>query len=216
MIIFLDESGDLGFDATKQGSSKKFVITLLVCESESVAHQIKTAGKRTLKNKLNHKKKSRVIHELKGTGTTLTIKKYWHHNLPNNGWAIYTVSINKSRVDEHLTSKSGKKKFYNFMARFILEKVDSLQTTKHVRLVVDKCKNREEMKDFNRYVENQLQAMMPLNASLHIEHESSQNSHGLQAVDLFCWGIFRKYECNDKAWYSVYRSSIVFETEYFR
>ena len=215
MIIFLDESGDLGFDKHKKGSSNKFVITILVCENNSIVQGLKVAGKRTLKNKLNHKNKSRTIHELKGTGTSLTIKKYWHRNLPSSGWSIYSVAVNKGRVVEHLASKDGKKKLYNFLARFILEKIP-LETVNDVRLVVDKCKNREEIRDFNAYVENQLQAMMPLNAILRIEHESSQNSHGLQAVDLFCWGVFRKYELNDTDWYQVYRGNIKFETEYLR
>lgn len=215
MIIFLDESGDLGFDSTKKGSSKKFVITLLVCNSNATVQQIKFAGKRTLKNKLNHKNKSRTIHELKGTGTLLTIKKYWHRNLPSSGWSIYSVVVNKSRIVEHLASKAGKKKLYNFLARFILEKIP-LGTVNHVRLVVDKCKNSEEIKDFNTDVKNQLQAMMPLNATLHIEHQSSQHSHGLQAVDLFCWGVFRKYEFNDTDWYNVYKNKIQFETERLR
>ena len=33
MIIFLDESGDLGFDFSNPKTSRKFVITLLVCQS---------------------------------------------------------------------------------------------------------------------------------------------------------------------------------------
>lgn len=215
MIIFLDESGDLGFDLSKGGTSRKFVITLLVCQDNTVVRGIRTAVRRTLKNKLDHKKSGRTIHELKGTGTTLAVKKYWHRHLPESGWTVYTVALNKARVETDLTTKAGKKKLYNFLARFILEKVP-LEEIDHVRLVVDKCKNREEIKDFNRYVESQLQAMMPLNASLYIEHESSQDSPGLQAVDLFCWGVYRKYESGDTLWYQVYRNNIDYETEYLR
>jgi len=215
LIIFLDESGDLGFDLSKKGTSRKFVITLLVCRDDSVVRAIRTAVRRTLKNKLNHKKGGRPIHELKGTGTTLAVKQYWYRHMPDDGWRIYAVALNKARVEQRLTTKMGKKKLYNFLARFILEHVD-LESTDHVRLVVDKCKNREEIKDFNQYLESQLEAMLPLNATLHIEHESSQASPGLQAVDLFCWGIYRKYESRDMSWYRVYGSRIGFETEYLR
>jgi len=38
----------------------------------------------------------------------------------------------------------------------------------------------------------------------------------LQAVDLFCWGIFRKYEMGDSEWYDVYQDALVFETEYLK
>ncbi|MBM4055750.1 MAG: DUF3800 domain-containing protein [Planctomycetes bacterium] len=76
MIIFLDESGDLGFDFRKRKTTKKFVITLLVCNSDAARKEFTKAVMRTLKNKLNQKKKnSRQITELKGINTTLEIKR---------------------------------------------------------------------------------------------------------------------------------------------
>jgi hypothetical protein len=76
MFIFLDESGDLGFDPNKN-NSRHFTITLLVCEDKQVQDQIKKAVKRTLKNKINHKAKKRIVEEIKGTGTSLEVKKYF-------------------------------------------------------------------------------------------------------------------------------------------
>jgi len=216
MIIFLDESGDLGFDLSKSGASRKFVITLLVCESESTARAIQIAVKRTLKKKLNHKRANRrFVHELKGTGSIIDVKKYFYRQLPDSGWKLYTVALNKARVKTHLTGKAGKKKLYNFLARFILEHIP-LSQTHGVRLVVDKSKNSADMKDFNGYLKSQLEAMMPLESRLYISHERSQENTGLQAVDLFCWGIYRKHEHGDKEWYQVYEKNISFETEYLK
>jgi hypothetical protein len=216
VIIFLDESGDLGFDLSKTGASRKFVIALLVCENEATAKAIQIAVKRTLRNKLNHKKTAgRFVHEMKGTGTTIGIKQYFYRQLPKNGWAIYTVALNKACVESHLTDKMGKKKLYNFLSRFILEHVP-LSSSRGIRLVVDKSKNSAEMKEFNHYLESQLEAMMPLESRLYINHERSQENTGLQAVDLFCWGIYRKYEHGDQEWYQIYRGSIEFETEYLK
>ena len=217
LIIFLDESGDLGFNFEKQKTSRKFVITLLVCDGADGAAGFKRAVRRTLKNKLNHKKgKGRVVQELKGTGTTLTIKEYFFRQIPDNGWRIYTVALNKIRVEEPLRSKQGKKKLYNFLARFLLEKVDLSNAAPAVTLVMDRCKNKEEIKDFNGYVANQLESLLPLNIPLNIYHERSQDNPGLQAVDLFCWGIFRKYESQDYDWYRCFGRKIAFETEYLR
>ncbi len=217
MIIYLDESGDLGFNFSKPKTSRKFVITLLVCDGADSAEGFRKAARRTLKNKLNHKKRnSRVIQELKGTGTTLTIKQYFYRQVPANGWRIYTVALNKVRVEENLQTKYGKKKLYNFLARFIIEQVDLNNAAPAVTLVMDRCKNKEEIKDFNGYVANQLESLLLLNVPLNIYHESSQENAGLQAVDLFCWGIYRKYEALDLEWYQLYQGNIVFETEYLR
>lgn len=75
-------------------------------------------------------------------------------------------------------------------------------------------KNKEEIADFNSYLINQLESKLPLNIPLYINHEDSKASTGLQAVDAFCWGIYRKYEHNDTQWYDCYQDRISFETEY--
>jgi len=216
MIIFLDESGDLGFDWDKRKTSQNFVITLLVCNNRETFRKFRQAIKRTLKNKLNHRKQDkRLVHELKGQGTSLSIKRYFYSHVPVTGWSLYSVTLNKQRVDKKLQSKAGKKKLYNFLARFLLEKVEFSDDINDVTLVVDRCKSTDEIKDFNQYVENQLQALLPLNSHLYISHEASHENPGLQAVDMFCWGIARKDGRNDRRWYECFQDKIRFETIYF-
>jgi hypothetical protein len=215
LFIYLDESGCLGFDFTKAKTSRYFVITLLVCNTKQAQDSFTTAVKRTLKNKLNHKKvNKRVVSELKGSKTTLAIKQYFVKNLPKEDWAIYSVSLNKARVDESLRSRLGKKKLYNFLARFILEKVHFPEDLPMVSLIVDRCKNKEEIKDFNSYMVNQLEALLPLNARLAIDHLSSEENAGLQAVDMFCWGIARKDDLKETDWYDYYKKNVKFTTVY--
>lgn len=215
MFIFLDESGCLGFDFTKKKTSQKFVITILVLKNFDAVQRVKKAVRRTLKNKVNRSKSGKQIAaELKGTRTTLAVKEYFYRNMPKEGCGIYTVILNKSRVNEDLRTKKGKKKLYNFLARFILEKLDLSEAAETVNLIMDRCKNKEEIQDFNHYVANQLEGLLPLHVPLYITHESSQENTGLQAVDLFCWGVARKYERRDSKWYEMFKENILFETEY--
>ncbi|MFC1513293.1 DUF3800 domain-containing protein [Thermodesulfobacteriota bacterium] len=215
MIIYLDESGDLGFDFNGKNPSQKFVITLLVCDGQEVSRGLKKAIRRTIKNKLNKKKTNRrVVQELKGTQTTITVKKYFFGQCPDDGWRIYTIALNKKRVNGNLQSAVGKKKLYNFLARILLQQVDLAAPANAVTLVIDKSKNKDEIADFNDYVSNQLEALLPLDVPLNIYHERSHENTGLQAVDLFCWGIFRKYEQEDVQWYREFGAKIAYETEY--
>ena len=215
MIIYLDESGDLGFDWSKSKTSRLFVITLLVCDGKHIQDGFRKAVNRTLKNKINHKKNNkRIAIELKGEKTALFIKKYFQRHAPRAGWRIYSASLNKARVNQDLQTKQGKKKLYNFLARFILEKVEFPDSLPVVNLVVDRCKNTEEIKDFNQYMEYQLEGLLPLETRLFISHEASHENPGLQAVDMYCWGIARKDDRNDRDWYKLYRDKIVFETVY--
>lgn len=217
LFIYLDESGDLGFDFGKKKTTRKFVITILVCHNQKARKAIRNAVRRTLKNKLNTRKSnSRVVSELKGTRTGLRVKEYFFKAIKNHEWGIYTLVLNKGRVEPHLRTPLGKKKLYNFLSRFILEKLRLGRTVSNVDLTVDRCKNTEEVWDFNRYLVNHLEASLPLTASLNISHQTSQETPELQAVDLFCWGIFRKYEFGDPEWYRVFRAKIRYETEYLR
>jgi len=214
MWIFLDESGDLGFDLSKKGTSPYFVITILVCDHKQAYDKIKTAVRRTLKNKLNNRKNNkRVIQELKGEATAPGIKEYFLRNFPDEGWRLYSVTLNKRRTEEHLQTKAGKKKLYNFLARFLLEKVDFPEDLSVVNLAVDRCKNSEEIRDFNQYVQNQLEALLPLNTRLYITHETSHDNPGLQAVDMFCWG-FARLGHGDDGWYKLFRPWVKFQTIY--
>ncbi len=216
MIIYLDESGDLGFDFDKPRTSKKFVITLLISDNPKASDGFRKAVRRTLKNKINRKRGKIFCQELKGTGTNQKIKEYFYRNLPLSGWSIYCIILNKKRVYDRLQTRPGKKKLYNFLARFILEKVDLSNPGSAVNLVIDRSKNNEEIRDFNQYVANHLEGLLPLKIPLYITHESSHSNPGLQAVDLFCWGLYRKYEWNDRGWYKVFRKKIAFEDEYLK
>jgi hypothetical protein len=215
MFIYLDESGDLGFDFSKVKTTRKFVITALVCFSPAAERDFEKAMRRTLKKKVNRtKNKSRWVAELKGTGTSLPVKRYFLHQIRCHDWAVYALVLNKPRVDEPLRTRAGKKKLYNFLARFLIEKLPVRQATTNVRLIIDRSKNVREIDDFNQYVENHLQAILPLNTGLTIEHLTSHERAGLQAVDLFCWGVARKYERGDLAWYNLFRHMLKYEEEY--
>lgn len=209
MIIFLDESGDLGFNFEKK-SSEKFVVTLLVCDSTEVHKKITFAVRKTLKNK----NKNNLITEIKGTRSDLKQKEYLYRHLPKTGWKIYTVVLHKKHVVPELTEQ--KNRLYNFLARFVIEKVDFSKINNSATLIIDKSKGKKEIQIFNQYIIQHLEAKLPLKAKLHIHHEYSYTFAGLQVVDSFSWGIFRKHERNDTTWYDYFKAHIHFETEYLQ
>lgn len=215
MYIYLDESGDLGFDFSKSKTTGYFVITLLVCDDKEAQDGFIRAVKRTLRKKLNHKKKdSRQVVELKGTNTTLEIKAYFYRQVPDNGWCLYSIALDKQRVSSHHRSATGKKQLYNHLARKLLEKVDFPSNPAKVHLFVDRSKNQAEIKEFNEYLINHLASFLPLHSRLEINHPCSHEMAGLQAVDLFCWGIFRKENSGDSAWYDIYKDRLRRETHF--
>ena len=128
--------------------------------------------------------------------------------------ACLFLVLNKQRIWPELRTKKAKPRLYNYLARQLIDKLPLRTTITNVRLAVDRSKNIREIRNFNQYVRNQIEALLPLNTGFSIEHLTSEESAGLQAVDLFCWGIFRKYEFSDYEWYRIYSSKIRYETEY--
>jgi hypothetical protein len=210
LVIFLDESGDLGFE--KPGSSKKFIVTLLVCFSIDAAKRMRKAVERTLRNKLRRKKSSSPG-ELKGSHTHPGVLEYFFRQLPKRDWALYAVILNKQRVFEYLRAKQARKKLYNYLARFVIEQVKIQEThPDRILLVVDRSKKFADILDFNRYLETYLEAVIPMEVPVDIQHEDSAGEKGLQVVDVFSNCIFRKHEKGEERLYRQFEEFIKFET----
>ncbi|KKQ68721.1 MAG: hypothetical protein US89_C0006G0062 [Candidatus Peregrinibacteria bacterium GW2011_GWF2_38_29] len=212
--LYLDESGDLGFDFVNKKPSRFFTISILALSSQSANKQLINAVKKTLKRKLNRKKnKKRFIHELKGSSTALEVKKYFYDQVKNIKFGIYSITLNKKRVFEQLTKE--KDRVYNFIAKQVLDAIPFEKADEtRIELIVDKSKGKMGARGFNEYIKKQLGARINPKTPLDIYHWDSQNTHGLQASDLFCWGIFQKYERRKEDWYKIYKDKTNFESLY--
>lgn len=210
MYIFLDESGDLGFDLSKEGTSKHFTISLLVVENSQTLKAIQKAVKRTLDNKVNAKRKKQknknLLIELKATDMPIGHKQYFLERMPETGWHIYSITLNKQRVYDNL--KHNKPRLYNYIVKELIGSLPKYESLSNVHLTIDNCKNKSQRKDFNQYIEAHLETNLSPKTQIHISHENSQNNKCLQAIDLFCWGIQRKYELKDTEWLELYEKNI--------
>lgn len=104
--LYLDESGDLGFDFVNKKPSRHFIVTIIAVSSEGQNRQIIKAVKKTLKRKLNRKKnKKRIVEELKATGTTFEVKQYFYAQISPVKFGIYSIVLNKRRIYEQLTKQ---------------------------------------------------------------------------------------------------------------
>jgi hypothetical protein len=205
-FLYLDESGDLGFDFVNKKPSKFFTVTILGISGKDVNRALINAVKRTIKRKLGRKNGER---ELKGAKTSLDVKKYFYEQSRNIKFNLFAVTLNKRRLYDSLARD--KERIYNYVARLVLDKIPFEEAATRVELIVDKCKSKPEISDFNRYIMSSIKGRLEPKVPLTITHDLSHQNFGLQAVDLFCWGIARKYEKKDTVWLEM----IKFETLYF-
>jgi len=209
MHIYLDESGDLGFEFDDRSPSSHFIITLLVCESLESAKVIKKSVEKTIKNKIHTKKRNH--YELKGTRSHLGIKAYFFKNATkSNAWKIYSIVLDKKKLLRKLTAPIDKHRIYNVLANHLLKEVD-FSSASTINLFVDQSKNRDGINEFDDMLRVTMDTILPLNVPFSIRHIQSHESHGIQAVDLFCWGFYRKYAYCDEEWYEIFQDKIVYE-----
>lgn len=207
--LYLDESGDLGFDFVNKQPSKFFTITILALSSRDANIKLIKAAKITLRRKLNNpKNRKRICQELKGTGTTLDVKKYFFNKASDIKFGLYSITLNKKKVYEKLTRN--KPRVYNYIARKVLDKIPfEGNHGSRVELIIDKSMAKPEIREFNSYIRHALEGRLSLSVPLDIYHKLSHENCGLQAVDLFCWGIFNKYEKRNSEWLDVFSDKVL-------
>ncbi len=175
--------------------------------SKPVFSKIERAVIRTLKNKY----KSQTVlslKELKGHEASLSVKKYFYHQINTiENWAVYSIVADKQkwlgRYD--LADKS---EFYDLMLLTLLQNIPLHSSSHSTHLVLDQSKNK--------YMKEKLTRRLAVIAGenqkpLIIAHLQSHHEKLLQAADVFCSGIAKKYEHNNLDWYHCYQNKIAFE-----
>ena len=215
LYLYLDESGDLGFDFVNKKPSRFFTICILVVKGTESRKRIVKMIERTLRRKLNPKnKRKRFVQELKATSTTLSIKEYFYRNIRDVDFSIYSITLNKKRV--YLRLIEDKARVYNWVARMLLDQIDFTTADAQISLVIDKSKSKPEIAEFDKYILSNLQGKIDPKIPLNISHRDSQEDLCLNAVDLFSWGVFRKYEKKDMVWYEAFKGKIRYEDLYLK
>lgn len=155
------------------------------------------------------KDRKRLAKELKGTGTNLEIKTYFYKQVKDINFGLYSISLNKRRVYERLIKE--KSKIYNWVARQVLDGIPfDKDKNERVELIIDRSKTKPEIEEFNLYIRHQLEGRLSSKTPLDMYHWKSHETPGLQAADIFCWGIFQKYERNRVKWFEVFEDKIKF------
>ena len=208
LYLYLDESGDLGFDFFAKKPSKYFTVSVMLVQGTENRKRIAKAVKRTLQNKFPKQGNA----ELKGSKQSLEVKRYFYKHIATVPFELYALTLNKRRVYDSLAQK--KDRVYNFIARKVLDVIPFSNAAVRIGLVIDRSKSKKEIREFDNYLIRQLSGRIEPRIPLDIDHHLSHEDLPLQAVDLFSWGIFRKYEKSDRQWFDVYRSKVKYDDVY--
>lgn len=211
LYLYLDESGDLGFDFVNKKPSVHFTIAVLAVKGHEQNRALGTAIKVTLWRSLKKRRKDAMA-ELKGSGSESQVKRLFCRVADRTQFKIYAMTINKKLAWPYLAQD--KERIYNYIARRVLDNVEFRDDCVRVILTIDKSKTAARIRQFNEYLIAHIKSRLDPLVPLEILHRSSQEVRQLQAVDLAAWGIFRKYERGDTEWLDILRGKIAYEELY--
>lgn len=209
--LYLDESGDLGFDFKNKSPSKFFSICILLTKDRQSHLAIRNAVKKTLKRKVKNYRRD-MAEELKGSKVNLPVKAYFWRLVKDIPFHLYTISLNKR--ESILQAADNQHRIYNYITHSVLKQIPLYEAKTRIQLVADKCKGSREIRQFNQYITANLEGLVDPRVPVAIDHLPSHQDYGLQAVDLFAWGVHRKYEMNDSQWYELFSEKISFDKAY--
>ncbi len=204
--IFLDESGDLGFDFKKKRTSGVFIITCLFAEQKRPIEKIVAKTHAELKKK--HKKRGGVLHCYQEKSIT---RQRLLKRLIGKDCAIMTIYLDKAKVYTKLQDE--KEILYNYVANILLDRICTkkiIDASKQIILVASRKETNKFLnQNFKDYLSRSIKNSHKVNLSIEIKTPFEEKS--LQAVDFVSWSIFRKYQYGDENYYNIIKLKIAEE-----
>ncbi len=209
----MDESGDLGFNLTKNRTSKNFIITFLFSLKPRLTDKI--IGK--VFNSMDPSKRSKHCGTLHCSHEHPKIK--WKLlNLVNQhkaDLAIMVIRLNKKKV--YTTLPNEKDVLYNYITNILLDRIFTrklMPDGNKITLISSKRETNKFMNEnFKNYINSQINDKHKVNLEVIIK--TPAQIKGLQVVDFVSWAIFQKYENNEESFYNAIKDLIVEENSLF-
>ena len=203
--IFMDESGDLGFNEQKEKTSKNFIIAFLFSQNKNILDKIVKKVFNALPQNIK-KKHLGTFHCYKEQPKVrlklLSLLK------DKKDISIMIIRLNKGNVWTDLRQE--KSILYNYVVNILLNRVFSKKLIPIKDKIVFIQSQRETNKllnlNFKQYISQQVKKNHGVELVVEIKRPSEEKA--LQIVDFVSWGVFRKYEHNDDTYYNIIKDLI--------
>ena len=205
--IFLDESGDLGFN---NRSSRWFILTIVFANNHRKIEKCVKKVHRGLRKKYKRVSELHAYHS-----DSVTKKRILKLLASTEDLKILCIILNKKKVYTDLRNQ--KAYLYNYTANILLDRLHNKKILKDGEMILICIDQRETnkflKKNFENYLKNNLTGK--IDNYFEIKIKASQTEKCLQAVDFISWSIFRKYERNDYEYYEIIKNKIIEENLLF-
>jgi hypothetical protein len=210
--IYMDESGCLGFDFTKRGTSRHFVITFLFSTQKRRLDKIvkKTFQSMPARVRRAH---NGVLH-CNNEKPALRMKVLQLLAAEETA-SIMAIRLNKEKVYASLQNE--KTVLYNYVTNILLDRIFTRKLVpldEPLHLIASRRETNKFLNhNFQAYLEQQTTKNHKLALDVSILPPHAEK--GLQVVDFASWAIFRSYERGDSSYYDVIRNKVAEDKSLF-
>jgi len=207
----LDESGDLGFNFKKRGTSNFFVITLLFIEGSKgpIEKIIKKTHSQLAKK---FKRRIGVLHAVYEKPVT---RQRILKGIAKKDCLVMTIYLNKKKVFTNLQDE--KQVLYNYVTNILLDRIyvkKIISSDKSIELIASRRETNKFLNEnFKDYLRRQVKSIHK--GTIQISIKTPAEEKCLQATDFLSWAFFRKYEKGDDSYYNIFNGKIVEESSLF-
>lgn len=206
--IFLDESGDLGFNFKKKGTSNFFIVTFLFIDgSKRPIEKVVRKTHSELKKKI--KRRVGVLHSVKEKPLT---RQRLLKRLSERNCTAMSIYLNKRKVYTKLQDE--KQVLYNYVTNILLDRVcvkKVISGRGKINLIASRRETNKFLNEnFKDYLCRQIENKHKRTIEISIKTPAEEKS--LRAVDFISWAIFRKHEKGDDSYYNIIKNKIIEES----
>lgn len=209
--IYLDESGDLGFDFSKEKVSRYFIVTCLFVANRGPVEKIISKIYRGF-SRAEQRSHGGVLHAFKEKPVT---RQRLLNLLATQEVSVLSIYLNKSKVYTHLHDE--KHVLYNYVTNILIDRICTKKLVPTDGPIVLIAAQRETNRFLNENFRNYLALQVAGNHKLKmdIEIKTPHQDKCLQVVDCVSWALFRRREHGDESYYNLIKRRVVEESSLF-
>lgn len=191
LYIYLDKSGDLGFNFADKRTSNFFTICVLALKGQRNDRAMENAVKPEL---------------------TSDAKKHFYKSVKDIEFGLYAVTLDKRKA--YTMPSFDKDRIYSYIAGLTFKGLNLRDTAVRLTLRAGTPGQGKGEIPLDDYILDQIKGWVDPVLPLKIFRISSQESFGLQAAGLFARGLHNTHEKGDLGWYSVFKEKVRSERIY--
>ena len=209
--VYLDESGDLGFDLDKGATSRFFIVAALLCpDPKPVEKAVRKVFAGFTKTQI--RARHGVLHAVKEDRRTNERLLRLLAELPVS---VIAIRMDKTRV--YTGTPDEKHLLYNYIVNILLERLVTLHLVTADEAVHVVAAQRETSAFLN---DNFAGYLLSRHASPHwraltVAITPTSAAKGLQVADCLAWSFYQKYEHGDASYVELIASRIVEESSIY-